>query len=639
MYSIHSLAHRAPASRTRVRWQPYGTLPPSGSTSVSTPSSAKSPSSTCSVSPFSSATSSPISASQCDSEPPKQHPQSTPQPPRDAQPRDKNKFALGLVDQAVKSLCEIWRPQDIPPVFLTNSRAAVPATGPPINQSISKRNCPIQAQPVQTPPPSLFATGIHTECESLPGTSNLVPMKGFVHEVLRRSRTSGSVLQTALCYLEAIRPRISEIAQSGDSFKGETELADRITVASEDELAREAELCIGTDTILINESDDSMDTIRITDSYSGSTAVSSGIMEDAESTLQKSKGPFSALAPLPHLPSPLLCPRRAFLASLILASKFTQDKCYSNRAWAKLSGLPPREIGRCERALGDALDWRLWVGKSSSQPQATPITSPANSSNSRPLARSRSESLIPCNPTDSGGFLSGSDKRPISPIASTTGRPRELINSEPSRSAGLRRAVTLPAEAFAFSDDSNRQFTVSRDRAVAQWIHHDRSNNDQVVDMDMYSPNTTVSVELDMQLAHPSNPDLYISRTSPPTPGLTYSPTSTESSSGDRTVQMPCFFDEKSIATMDGYTAMVALSGNPSETWSWLDHSLTSLDLGLTGHTIDSKQPSHCAPSPVFAADTAFDFDKAKPMTKFPVDSIPPFTSSEVLLRGMYQVE
>ncbi|KAJ3869743.1 hypothetical protein EV359DRAFT_29234 [Lentinula novae-zelandiae] len=603
MYSIHSLAHRAPASRTRVRWQPYGTLPPSGSTSVSTPSSAKSPSSTCSVSPFSSATSSPISASQCDSEPPKQHPQSTPQPPRDAQPRDKNKFALGLVDQAVKSLCEIWRPQDIPPVFLTNSRAAVPATGPPINQSISKRNCQIQSQPVQTPPPSLFATGIHTECESLPGTSNLVPMKGFVHEVLRRSRTSGSVLQTALCYLEAIRPRISEIAQSGDSFKGETELADRITVASEDELAREAELCIGTDTILINESDDSMDTIRITDSYSGSTAVSSGIMEDAESTLQKSKGPFSALVPLPHLPSPLLCPRRTFLASLILASKFTQDKCYSNRAWAKLSGLPPREIGRCERALGDALDWRLWVGKSSSQPQATPITSPANSSNSRPLARSRSESLIPCNPTDSGGFLSGSDKRPISPIASTTGRPRELINSEPSRSAGLRRAVTLPAEAFAFSDDSNRQFTVSR------------------------------------QLAHPSNPDLYISSTSPPTPGLTYSPTSTESSSGDRTVQMPCFFDEKSIATMDGYTAMVALSGNPSETWSWLDHSLTSLDLGLTGHTIDSKQPSHCAPSPVFAADTAFDFDKAKPMTKFPVDPIPPFTSSEVLLRGMYQVE
>ncbi|KAJ7206928.1 hypothetical protein C8J57DRAFT_1201605, partial [Mycena rebaudengoi] len=47
-------------------------------------------------------------------------------------------------------------------------------------------------------------------------------------------------------------------------------------------------------------------------------------------------------------------------STLILVSKFTQDKlCYSNRAWAKLSGLPAREIGRCECALGDALDCHL----------------------------------------------------------------------------------------------------------------------------------------------------------------------------------------------------------------------------------------------------------------------------------------
>ncbi|KAI9068851.1 hypothetical protein FKP32DRAFT_1560897 [Trametes sanguinea] len=68
---------------------------------------------------------------------------------------------------------------------------------------------------------------------------------------------------------------------------------------------------------------------------------------------------------LPPLPSPLCCPRRTFLACLILASKFMQDRSYSNRAWAKLAGLPPREIGRCERAVGEALDWRLWVGKPS----------------------------------------------------------------------------------------------------------------------------------------------------------------------------------------------------------------------------------------------------------------------------------
>ncbi|KAH6873867.1 hypothetical protein BKA70DRAFT_1043382, partial [Coprinopsis sp. MPI-PUGE-AT-0042] len=55
------------------------------------------------------------------------------------------------------------------------------------------------------------------------------------------------------------------------------------------------------------------------------------------------------------------CPRRSFLAALILASKFMQDKCYSNRAWANSLVSPPREIGRRERALSNALDWRLWV--------------------------------------------------------------------------------------------------------------------------------------------------------------------------------------------------------------------------------------------------------------------------------------
>ena len=69
------------------------------------------------------------------------------------------------------------------------------------------------------------------------------------------------------------------------------------------------------------------------------------------------------LHPHPPHPSPLLCPRRTFLAAIILASKFLLDKCYSNRAWAKMSGLPLHEVGRSERALGDILGWRLWVGK------------------------------------------------------------------------------------------------------------------------------------------------------------------------------------------------------------------------------------------------------------------------------------
>ncbi|KAF8176604.1 hypothetical protein K438DRAFT_1607314 [Mycena galopus ATCC 62051] len=74
------------------------------------------------------------------------------------------------------------------------------------------------------------------------------------------------------------------------------------------------------------------------------------------------------MAPVSPSPNPLfprrsrwtlLCPRRVFHASLILASKFTRDKFSSNRAWVKLSGLPAREISRCECVLGTTLDWRL----------------------------------------------------------------------------------------------------------------------------------------------------------------------------------------------------------------------------------------------------------------------------------------
>jgi len=177
-----------------------------------------------------------------------------------------------------------------------------------------------------------------------------------------------------------------------------------------------------------------------------------------------------------ELPSPLLCPRRAFLAALILASKFTQDKCYSNRAWAKLSGLSPREIGRCERALGEALEWRLWVGKLPVAPQVS-AAGPSTNAAARPLHRTRSESCL----------------KPVEPFFAQSG-------SVPQAERSLRRCSTLPVESFA----SSALAPEATCAATLQWPTVDQS------------------------------PDSQSS-----TPPLIYSPTSSDSSSsGDKTAQV-----------------------------------------------------------------------------------------------------
>jgi hypothetical protein len=55
------------------------------------------------------------------------------------------------------------------------------------------------------------------------------------------------------------------------------------------------------------------------------------------------------------------CGRRMFLAALILASKYLQDRNYSARAWSKISGLQTQEINQNEMMFLQAVDWKLHV--------------------------------------------------------------------------------------------------------------------------------------------------------------------------------------------------------------------------------------------------------------------------------------
>lgn len=586
MHALHSLAHRAPpATRTRVRWQPYSSI--SASASLSIPSR----------SPYPITPSSSVSSSS-----PTIHDSSINEQILKDFPFNRNNYAIGLVDQAVKSLSEIWHPQDIPLVFLSSSRAMV-SIGPPqqipkqkphnlrrnnqLPSPISPSTRPSPPSPVSTP----FGKQLSLSHQNISTASdvhdNLVPIKGFVHEVLRRSRTSGCVLQTALCYLEAVRPKIPEIARQEREGGPQAEKPpERIMIATEDELR--AELHYDTspdirwDSIINTEKcldDDLMATVRVYDSdlQDASNPIGCSLSQDHDAGPKHQTPNASSISTSP-LPSPLLCPRRAFLACLILASKFTQDKCYSNRAWAKLSGLPPREIGRCERALGEALEWRLWVGK-------PPVTTQTSPTIKRPVVRSQSESSLRSTST----FSVWNQSSPPS-----TAYP---LTTRSSSHGGLRRCATLPPDAFTVSipEYPSCDKTAGDPTGAIPDTLFDHDMSDQTPPTFTSSITPTPS---SFTYASSCSVEMMNSSPSPSTPGLSYSPSSTESSSGDRTIQMSTFLDESMTPFNSSYRGVLNSAMCP-----WLDHP-------------DGKEPSSMVPHCQHVDKTHPDLDLAPPLIR-----------------------
>ena len=115
------------------------------------------------------------------------------------------------------------------------------------------------------------------------GNKAVLPLRTFIQETLRRSRTSYSTLQVALYYLILIKPHVPKYD---------------FTMEQPDEL---------------------------------------------------------------HANRVLQCGRRMFLAALILASKYLQDRNYSARAWSKISGLTTQEINQNEMAFLAAVSWKLHI--------------------------------------------------------------------------------------------------------------------------------------------------------------------------------------------------------------------------------------------------------------------------------------
>jgi PHO85 cyclin-5 len=108
----------------------------------------------------------------------------------------------------------------------------------------------------------------------------VLPLRTFIKETLRRSRTSYSTLQAALYYLILIKPHVHGNIEQLEA----------------------------------------MDNIQA-----------------------------------------LQCGRRMFLAALILASKYLQDKNYSARTWSKACGLNTLEINQNNILFLKVIDWRLHI--------------------------------------------------------------------------------------------------------------------------------------------------------------------------------------------------------------------------------------------------------------------------------------
>ncbi|KAI9493615.1 hypothetical protein BDB00DRAFT_763372, partial [Zychaea mexicana] len=55
------------------------------------------------------------------------------------------------------------------------------------------------------------------------------------------------------------------------------------------------------------------------------------------------------------------CGRRMFLASLIVASKYVQDKTYRNSAWASIARMHVQQVNLAERVFLEMCDYQLYM--------------------------------------------------------------------------------------------------------------------------------------------------------------------------------------------------------------------------------------------------------------------------------------
>ncbi|KAG0035053.1 hypothetical protein BGZ81_001112 [Podila clonocystis] len=223
----------------------------------------------------------------------------------------------------------------------------------------------------------------------------VIPLHIFVKETLRRSRTTLSTLQLALYYIYKVRNQVlaaqekirqDQIQHLQQHMAHPPSPSGSIDTPSEEFKQRDYFNSITT------YAKNNNNTLPLTPPGTNNTPASLSPLSLSSST---------TTSPILAKSEPVGCGRRMFLAALILASKFQQDRTYSNKAWSKISGLPVSEINLNEITFLTLIDYRLFVSQAVFQKWVIILTEKGRVRDRASLTRSYSA-------TDSTGYANPS---------------------------------------------------------------------------------------------------------------------------------------------------------------------------------------------------------------------------------------
>ncbi|KAF9431359.1 hypothetical protein BGZ76_000419 [Entomortierella beljakovae] len=224
-----------------------------------------------------------------------------------------------------------------------------------------------------------------------------LPLRTFIQETLKRSRSSYSTLQTALFYLYKIRNKVPcaylkrrqdqlylshQLQPSSQLNSGlmtppaspayfAQNLTDFSNMQGPDYFSLNTPVSKTTLPSPISSTCStasaspapgySPNSLASPFSNSSSPASSSGSPCSVSSSTSSSSTSSSSSSSSTQSNRIIYCGRRTFLAALMVASKYLQDRNYSNKAWAKISGLSIKEINANELIFLKLIDYSLFV--------------------------------------------------------------------------------------------------------------------------------------------------------------------------------------------------------------------------------------------------------------------------------------